>query len=164
MRDAIIGIRGRTHANRAGVAALYPTTGTWSDYVYNRHIANSALRKTYTTGSRSRRDRGRAPPRSRSIRPRAGQARCEGGMVALLQQSSCAIELIGLQFFRAQTEVNACVNARVCCRWSYQRVNQHAAAPNAPRRPTAVHGHTTGGPGNHQMITVRGVGVPAGRR
>jgi hypothetical protein len=31
----------------------------------------------------------------------------KSGMVALLQQSICAIELIGLQFFRAQTEVNA---------------------------------------------------------
>ena len=27
--------------------ALYATTGTSSDYVYSRHIANPALRKTY---------------------------------------------------------------------------------------------------------------------
>ena len=46
IRDAIKAVRGRTYANQAGIS-LYPTTGTWSDYTYSRHIANSRLGKTY---------------------------------------------------------------------------------------------------------------------
>ena len=38
IRDAIAAVRGRSYTNQPGVA-LYPTTGTQSDYVYSRHIA-----------------------------------------------------------------------------------------------------------------------------
>ena len=46
IHDAIAAVRGRLYTNQPSVA-LYPTTGTQSDYVYSRHIADSKLRKTY---------------------------------------------------------------------------------------------------------------------
>ena len=44
--DAIAAVRGRVYTSETGTG-LYPTTGTESDYVYARHIANPALGKTY---------------------------------------------------------------------------------------------------------------------
>ena len=46
IRDTIAAVRGRSYTNQPSVA-VYPTTGTQSDYAYSRHIANSSLRKTY---------------------------------------------------------------------------------------------------------------------
>ncbi len=44
--DAISAVRGRIYTSETGTG-LYPTTGTHSDYVYSRHIADPSLRKTY---------------------------------------------------------------------------------------------------------------------
>lgn len=44
--QAIKDVRGRTYTVQSGTA-LYPTTGTTSDYAYARHVANPALRKVY---------------------------------------------------------------------------------------------------------------------
>ena len=38
-------VRGRVYKSQTGIA-LYPTTGTQSDYVYSRHIADPSLHKT----------------------------------------------------------------------------------------------------------------------
>ncbi len=106
IRDAIKAVRGRTYANQAGIA-LYPTTGTWSDYVYSRHIASSSLGKTYGFTFETGPWMGTAEESFHPADPEPVKRDAKSGMVALLQQSICAIELIGLQFFRAQTEVNA---------------------------------------------------------
>jgi murein tripeptide amidase MpaA len=106
IRDAINGVRGHTYANQAGIA-LYPTTGTWSDYVYSRYIANSGLGKTYGFTFETGPWMGTAEESFHPTDPEPVKRDAKSGMVALLQQSICAIELIGLQFFRAQTEVNA---------------------------------------------------------
>jgi hypothetical protein len=37
--DAIAAVRGRAYTPQPGIA-LYPTTGTHSDYAYSRHIAD----------------------------------------------------------------------------------------------------------------------------
>ncbi|MGR0221326.1 M14 family zinc carboxypeptidase [Agromyces sp. ZXT2-6] len=111
IRDAIAAVRGRTYTSEAGIG-LYPTTGTWSDYVYSRHIASSALEKTYgftfETGPRVETVEDSFHPAD----PRPVIRDAKSGMVALLQQSICAIELIGAQFFRAQTEVRALQKVR----------------------------------------------------
>ena len=44
--SAISTVRGRMYTSQPSIA-LYPTTGTQSDYAYSRHIANPSLRKTY---------------------------------------------------------------------------------------------------------------------
>ena len=106
IRDAIKAVRGRTYANQASVA-LYPTTGTWSDYVYSRHIANSGLGKTYGFSFETGPYVGTAEESFHPTDPEPVKRDAKSGMVALLQQSICAIEFIGLEFFRAQTEVNA---------------------------------------------------------
>jgi hypothetical protein len=106
IRDAIKAVRGRTYANQAGIS-LYPTTGTWSDYTYSRHIANSRLGKTYGFTFETGPYVGSAAESFHPADPEPVKRDAKSGMVALLQQSICAIELIGLQFFRAQTEVNA---------------------------------------------------------
>ncbi len=43
--EAIGAVRGRVYTSQTGIG-LYPTTGTQSDYVYSRHIADPSLRKT----------------------------------------------------------------------------------------------------------------------
>lgn len=106
IRDAIKDVRGRMYTNQAGIA-LYPTTGTWSDYVYSRHIANAGLGKTYGFTFETGPWMGTAEESFHPTDPEPAKRDAKSGMVALLQQSICAIELIGLQFFRAQTEVNA---------------------------------------------------------
>ena len=77
--DAIKAVRGRIYTNQPGVA-LYPTTGTQSDYVYSRHIATPSLRKTYgytfETGPCARR---RAESSFHPADPDAGQARRQVG-------------------------------------------------------------------------------------
>lgn len=111
IRDAIAAVRGRTYTSEPGIG-LYATTGTWSDYVYSRHIANSALGKTYgftfETGPRV----GTVEDSFHPADPTLIKRDAKSGMVALLQQSICAIELIGAQFFRAQTEVKALQKVR----------------------------------------------------
>ena len=111
IRDAIKAVRGRTYANQAGIA-LYPTTGTQSDYVYSRHIANSRLGKTYGFTFETGPWMGTAEESFHPADPEPVKRDAKSGMVALLQQSICAIELIGLQFFRARTEINALQKVR----------------------------------------------------
>ena len=106
IRDAIQAVRGRVYANQAGIA-LYPTTGTQSDYVYSRHIANSRLDTTYGFTFETGPWMGSAPESFHPADPEPVKRDAKSGMIALLQQSICAIELIGMQFFTAQTEVNA---------------------------------------------------------
>lgn len=106
VRDAIAAVRGRIYTNEPSVT-LYPTTGTQSDYVYGRHIANAKLRKTYGFTFETGPWTGSAQSSFQPADPTLVKRDAKSGMIALMQQCICAIELIGAQVFRADTEVNA---------------------------------------------------------
>jgi hypothetical protein len=71
------------------------TTGTSSDYVYSRHISNPTLRKAFAfafeTGPNTGNDRLSFQP----VDPEPVKRDTKAGLVALIQQSVCAIEFIG---------------------------------------------------------------------
>ncbi len=106
IRDAIAAVRGRSYTSQPGVG-LYPTTGTQSDYAYSRHIANSSLRKTYGYTFETGPFTGSAESSFQPADPTLIKRDAKSGMIALMQQCICAIELIGSQVFRADTEVAA---------------------------------------------------------
>lgn len=106
IRDAIAAVRGRLYTSEPGVT-LYPTTGTQSDYVYSRHIANAKLRKTYGFTFETGPWTGSAQSSFQPADPTLIKRDAKTGMIALMQQCICAIELIGTQIFRGATEVNA---------------------------------------------------------
>ena len=106
IRDAIAAVRGRLYTSQPGVA-LYPTTGTQSDYAYSRHIANSKLRKTYGFTFETGPWDGSTLSSFQPADPTPVKRDAKSGMIALMQQCICAIELIGANIFRADTEVNA---------------------------------------------------------
>ena len=87
-------VRGRNYTPEP-VIQLYATTGTSSDYVYSRHIANPALQKTYgfsfETGPNTGNDRQSFHPDD----PEPIKRDTKAGIVSLLMQSICAIEFIG---------------------------------------------------------------------
>ena len=103
---AIAAVRGRNYTNQPSVA-LYPTTGTHSDYVYSRHIADSNLRKTYgytfETGPWAGNTRDSFHPADPALIKRD----IKSGLLALVQQCICAIELIGSRLLKRDTEVLA---------------------------------------------------------
>jgi murein tripeptide amidase MpaA len=103
---AIADVRGRTYTPQSGIA-LYPTTGTHSDYVYSRHIANANVRKTYGFTLETGPFVGNAPDSFHPDDPEPIKREAESGLLALIQQSICAIELIGLQFLGHDDEIDA---------------------------------------------------------
>jgi murein tripeptide amidase MpaA len=94
--DAIRAVRGRNYVLKT-IYQVYngTTTGTSSDYVYSRHISNPALRKTFAfafeTGPNTGNDRLSFQPAD----PDPIKLDTKAGLVALIQQSVCAIEFIG---------------------------------------------------------------------
>ena len=94
--DAIRAVRGRNYVLKT-IYEVYngTTTGTSSDYVYSRHIANSALHKTYAfafeTGPNTGDDRRSFQPAD----PEPIKLDTKAGLLALILQSVCAIEFIG---------------------------------------------------------------------
>jgi hypothetical protein len=94
--DAIRAVRGSNYVLKT-IYEVYSgtTTGTSSDYVYSRHIANPALRKTFAfafeTGPNTGNDRLSFQP----VDPEPIKLDTKAGLVALIQQSICAIEFIG---------------------------------------------------------------------
>jgi hypothetical protein len=85
--------------------ALYPTTGTQSDYAYSRHIANSKLRKTYGFTFETGPWAGNVADSFHPADPTLIKRDAKAGVIALMQQCICAIELIGARFFATDTEV-----------------------------------------------------------
>ncbi len=83
------------------VHQLYATTGTSSDYVYSRHIANPSLRKTYgfafETGPPVFNTNGTLNEREsfHPANPATIKLEIKAGIISLMQQSICAIEFIG---------------------------------------------------------------------
>jgi murein tripeptide amidase MpaA len=103
----IAAVRGRSYTPQTSYD-LYATTGTQSDYAYARHIANPSLYKTYgftfETGPYvPGNSRESFHPTDPTLIKRDGKA----AILALLQQSVCAIELIGIKLFEGDTEVAA---------------------------------------------------------
>ena len=94
--DAIRAVRGRNYVLKT-IYQVYngTTTGTSTDYVYSRHIFNSAVRKTFgfsfETGPNTGNDRLSFQPND----PEPVKSDTKAGLVALIQQSVCAIEFIG---------------------------------------------------------------------
>ena len=104
--DAIAAVRGRVYTPQASIA-LYPTTGTQSDYAYSRHIADPAKRKvfgyTLETGPSLPDVRESFHPSN----PDPIKEEAESGLLALVQQCICAIELIGFRLLARDDEVVA---------------------------------------------------------
>jgi murein tripeptide amidase MpaA len=95
---AIEAVRGRDYVLKT-IFQVYngTTTGTATDYVYSRHIANPALRKTYAFAFETGPDLGpgRELESFQPADPEPVKNETKAGLVALIQQSVCAIEFIG---------------------------------------------------------------------
>jgi murein tripeptide amidase MpaA len=104
--DGIAAVRGRNYVRQTGVA-LYPTTGTHSDYAYARHIASPTLHKTYGFTFETGPWVGNTRDSFHPADPEPVKNDAKAGMLTLIQQSVCAIELIGLRLLRRDTEVAA---------------------------------------------------------
>ncbi len=108
----IAAVRGRHYTPQTSFA-LYATTGTQSDYAYSRHIANPGLNKTYgftfETGPSIPNN---APESFHPADPTLIKRDAKAAMLALLQQSVCAIELIGARLFDAGTGFSALRSVR----------------------------------------------------
>ena len=104
--SAIAAVRGRTYTNQPSIA-LYPTTGTQSDYAYSRHIADPNLRKTYGYTIETGPWVGDVRNSFHPANPSLIQTDTKSGLLALIQQCICAIELIGTQFLERDTEVSS---------------------------------------------------------
>jgi murein tripeptide amidase MpaA len=102
--SAISAVRGRVYTSEPSIA-LYPTTGTQSDYAYSRHIANPKLRKTYGFTFETGPWAGNAADSFHPADPTLIKRDAKAGIIALMQQCICAIELIGARFFATDAEV-----------------------------------------------------------
>ena len=104
--DEIRAVRNRNYTPKPG-RQLYATTGTSSDYVYSRHIANPALRKTYGFAFETGPDVGNLAQSFHPTDPSLIKRDAKSGMLALIQQSICAIELIGAMLLGRTMAVQA---------------------------------------------------------
>lgn len=95
---AIKDVSGSVYALKT-IYEVYPgtTTGTTSDYVYSRHIANPALRKTFGFAFETGPNLGIGKSREsfQPDDPEPIKNDTKAGLVELIQQSICAIEFIG---------------------------------------------------------------------
>lgn len=100
----IAAVRGRHYIPEASLG-LYATTGTQSDYAYARHIADPTLQKTYGFTFETGPWVGNAADSFHPADPSPIKRDAKAAMLALLQQSVCAIELIGSSLFAGSTEL-----------------------------------------------------------
>jgi murein tripeptide amidase MpaA len=99
-------VRGRQYTVESSLQ-LYATTGTQSDYAYARHIANAALGKTYGFTFETGPWAGTVVDSFHPTDPSAIQDDVKAAILSLLQQSVCAIELIGLDLFAKRAPLDA---------------------------------------------------------
>lgn len=104
--SAISSVRGRSYTSEPS-SALYPTTGTQSDYAYSRHIANPKLRKTYGFTFETGPWAGNVADSFHPADPTLIKRDAKAAIIALAQQCICAIDLIGARFFATEAEVAA---------------------------------------------------------
>jgi murein tripeptide amidase MpaA len=102
--QAIADVRGRHYTRQTGVK-LYPTTGTLSDYAYGRHIEDSSQRKTYGFTLETGPWQGTVADSFHPADPEPIKREAESGLLALVQQCICAIELIGRRLLGRDTEI-----------------------------------------------------------
>ncbi|MFL5919845.1 MAG: M14 family zinc carboxypeptidase [Gaiellaceae bacterium] len=102
--STISSVRGRVYTSEPSIA-LYPTTGTQSDYAYSRHIANPKLTKTYGFTFETGPWAGNAADSFHPADPTLIKRDAKAGIIALMQQCICAIELIGARFFATDADV-----------------------------------------------------------
>jgi murein tripeptide amidase MpaA len=102
---AITDVRGRVYTAEPG-KGLYGTTGTNSDYAYGRHIADGAKRKTYGYTLETGPWVGNARDSFHPLDPEPVKRDAESGVLALIQQCICAIELIGTQVLGRRDEID----------------------------------------------------------
>src|SRR6266498_521084 len=97
--DAIRAVRGSSYVLKT-IYQVYngTTTGTSTDYVYSRHIVNPALRKTFAFAFETGPDTGNIRCSFQPEDPEPIKCDTKAGLVALIQQSVCAIEFIGETF------------------------------------------------------------------
>ncbi len=99
-------VRGRQYTAESSLQ-LYPTTGTQSDYAYARHLANPALERTYGFTFETGPWAGTVQDSFHPTDPSAIQNDAKAAILSLLQQSVCAIELIGLDLFAERAPLDA---------------------------------------------------------
>jgi murein tripeptide amidase MpaA len=109
--DAIRAVRNHSYTPQPA-RALYATTGTSSDYVYSRHIANPALRKTYGFAFETGPYVGNLPDSFHPADPTMIKREAKSGMLALIQQSICAIEFIGATLLGGAVSMQAIRDVR----------------------------------------------------
>jgi murein tripeptide amidase MpaA len=103
----IAAVRGRNYTPQTSLA-LYATTGTQGDYAYARHIINPALYKTYGFTFETGPYTGNAGDSFHPADPSLIKRDAKAGILGLLQQSVCAIELIGIKLlFAGQVDLDA---------------------------------------------------------
>ncbi len=102
--QAIADVRGRSYTPQTGFG-LYGTTGTHSDYAYARHIADSDTRKTYGYTFETGPWAGNARDSFHPADPEPIKREAKSGLLALMQQCICAIELIGATFLGGEDQV-----------------------------------------------------------
>ena len=102
--DDIAAVRGRRYTPQTSFA-LYATTGSQSDYAYSRHIADPALNKTYGFTFETGPSTGNAAESFHPADPTLIKRDAKAAMLALMQQSVCAIELIGTRLFDSGREL-----------------------------------------------------------
>jgi murein tripeptide amidase MpaA len=84
--EAIEAVRGRRYTSEPSVT-LYPTTGTHSDYVYSRHIADPSLRKVYGFTFESGPFVGNAPDSFHPSDPEPVKTDVKSGLLAFIQSA-----------------------------------------------------------------------------
>jgi hypothetical protein len=102
----IAAVRGRSYTPQTSFD-LYATTGTQSDYAYSRHIANPSLYKTYGFTFETGPFVNNSPESFHPADPTLIKRDAKAAMLALMQQSVCAIEFIGIKLFEGDSEVAA---------------------------------------------------------
>jgi murein tripeptide amidase MpaA len=103
---AIKDVRGRAYTPETGFG-LYGTTGTHSDYVYSRHIADPSVRKTYGYTIETGPWAGTVAESFHPVDPEPVKRDTKSGLLALMQQCICAIELIGMSFLGGEQRIDA---------------------------------------------------------
>lgn len=101
--DAIAAVNGNVYTPQPGID-LYATTGTHGDYPYSRHVADGRATKTYSftfeTGVVFQ------PADPKPVKDEA-----KSGLMAILQNCICAIDLIGTSLFGSSDERQTATSA-----------------------------------------------------
>ena len=107
----VAAVRGRNYVPEPSLS-LYATTGTQSDYAYSRHIADPSLNKTYGFTFETGPWVGNGADSFHPADPSLIKVDAKAAMLSLMQQSVCAIELIGLRLDFAESSITALRDVR----------------------------------------------------